>query len=105
MIGTVSQTKYGPVDKAVIAVKLWRPCKTATMTIFDAVGNVILDKMPFKKESDVKNLYYLWDGSNVHGMKVAVGTYLARIIVEDMEGKKFSTKINIGIKGKPGILR
>jgi hypothetical protein len=55
------------------------------------------------KEANPKNLYFLWDGKNKNNMKVAVGTYLARIIVTDMAGKKYTTKVNIGIKGKPGF--
>ncbi|MDD5673446.1 MAG: FlgD immunoglobulin-like domain containing protein [Chitinivibrionales bacterium] len=90
-----------------IFVRVWRPVTNATVTIFDAVGHVVVDKKQLVADPDsALKLSCTWDGTNRSGMRVATGTYLARILVEDQpSGRKQTIKLNIGIKGKPGILR
>jgi hypothetical protein len=50
------------------------------LTIFDAVGNVLLKDEPLGMESPTI-LSMGWDGTNLNKMKVAGGTYLARYVV------------------------
>jgi hypothetical protein len=76
---------------------------TGAFSIFDAVGNTIINKNPMK--IDLKNveknakLYWIWDGTTKNGARVAPGTYLARILVEDHKnGRKLSFPLNLGIK-------
>jgi hypothetical protein len=53
-----------------------------SLMIFDAVGNVILDKAQLLPEvGKIANLAIGWEGKNKKGMIVAGGTYLTRIRV------------------------
>jgi hypothetical protein len=74
--------------------------RPATCTIFDAVGNVILQDATLKPDPvAARKKYFIWDGKNRNGMTVAGGTYLARVIVEDKKtGSKVMTPIKIGVK-------
>jgi hypothetical protein len=47
-------------------------------------------------------LYWIWDGKTKKGSMAAPGTYLARIVIEDLEhGKKQNIHMNIGIRSAP----
>jgi hypothetical protein len=74
--------------------------RPASCTIFDAVGNVILQDVALKPDPAVaRKKYFIWDGKNKSGMSVAGGTYLARVIVEDKKnGSKVVTPIKIGVR-------
>jgi len=74
--------------------------RPASCTIFDAVGNVIMNDVSLKSDpSAARKKYVVWDGKNKNGMTVAGGTYLARVIVEDkVSGSKVTKEIKIGVK-------
>ena len=74
-----------------------------SVAIFDAVGNMVKDSVlvPDLKNNKVK-LYWIWDGKTKKGSMAAPGTYLARIVIEDLEhGKKQNIHMNIGIRSAP----
>jgi len=74
--------------------------RPATCSIFDAVGNVIMNEVSLKPDPvSVRKKYVIWDGKNKNGMSVAGGTYLARITVEDKKtGSKVVKQILLGVK-------
>ena len=57
----------------------------AWVTVFDAVGHVLVDQaqmgMDINDTSNAK-LVYVWNGKNLRGMQAAGGTYLARYVVK-----------------------
>jgi hypothetical protein len=71
------------------------------LTVFDAVGNVLLENEPLGKEA-AAILSMGWDGKNKKGMKVAGGTYLGKYVIKDIvkgEVKREERgKLKIGIK-------
>ena len=75
-----------------------------SVTIFDAVGNMVVAKDTLTWNKDVSNpkLYYFWNGKTRKDSMASAGSYLARIVIEDLEhGKKQNIHMNIGIKGAP----
>jgi hypothetical protein len=75
----------------------------ATITIYDAVGNVLVDnkdmKFDSKNISDNVKLYFIWDGKTSKGSLAAPGTYLARMTVQDItRGRTQTIRMNVGIK-------
>ena len=76
---------------------------TATLTILDAVGNVVVDKTPMYTDVKVnippKKLIWSWDGKTRSGSWAAPGTYLARIVITDSKtGAKQSIHLNVGVR-------
>jgi hypothetical protein len=73
----------------------------AWLTVFDAVGNVMLQDEPLGKE-DKAILSMGWNGKNKKGMNAAGGTYLARYvvkqIVDGVTKREETGKTRIGIK-------
>jgi hypothetical protein len=74
--------------------------RPASCTIFDAVGNVIMNDVSLKPDPVAeRKKYVVWDGKNKNGMTVAGGTYLARVTVEDkISGGKVIKDIKLGVK-------
>jgi hypothetical protein len=71
----------------------------ATLSIFDAVGNVLLDKVEMSVDEERIKLFKTWDGKTSKGMYVGGGTYLARIVVEDLVRNKTQTiRQSVGVK-------
>lgn len=71
----------------------------ATITILDAVGNVIVNKKEMDIDQTNVRLFFIWDGKTGSGTFVAPGTYLARINVEDLvRGRTQAIRMNIGVK-------
>ncbi|HUI91989.1 MAG TPA: fibro-slime domain-containing protein [Chitinivibrionales bacterium] len=70
-----------------------------TVTIFDVVGNTVVDKEAMNPDMTNVKLYWIWDGRTRRGSWAAPGTYLARILIEDfVRDRKQSIRINIGIR-------
>jgi hypothetical protein len=85
----LNKPAVGPSGAQVIA---------GTVTIFDAVGNVVVKNTALKIDPQ-GNLAFVWNGENKSGMKVSYGTYLARLMVNDSStGKKENMQIKIGVK-------
>ncbi len=74
--------------------------RPATCSIFDAVGNVVMNEVGLKPDPlSVRKKYLIWDGKNKNGMIVAGGTYLARVTTEDKKtGSKVVKQILLGVK-------
>jgi hypothetical protein len=73
-----------------------------TVTIFDAVGNMVVEKSDLLPDLTNVKLYWIWDGRTRKGSMASAGTYLARIVIEDLEhGRKQNIRLNIGVKGIP----
>jgi fibro-slime domain-containing protein len=72
-----------------------------SVTIFDVVGNMVVDKSDLLPDVNNNNakLYFFWDGKTKKGSIASAGSYLARIVIEDLEdGRKQSIRQNIGVK-------
>ena len=69
-----------------------------TVSIFDAVGNTVAkDTLTW----DVPNakVYYIWDGRTRKSSLASAGSYVARVLIEDLEsGRRQSIRMNIGLK-------
>ncbi|GEM_PF-2194562 len=92
-----------PADGMVIIVEPDRvisheyPLK-GTVSIYDVVQNPVIQKKTMVFHNETNRLYFVWDGRNYNGRKVGTGTYLAVINVTGPDKRKFSSKINIGVK-------
>jgi hypothetical protein len=75
---------------------------TGTVTIFDAVGNVVINRIqmfPDITAVSSPKLFWVWDGKTRVGSWAAPGTYLARITISDpAQNTTQNTRLNIGIK-------
>jgi hypothetical protein len=70
-----------------------------TISIFDVVGNTVVDREAMNPDMTDVKLYWIWDGRTRKGSWAAPGTYLARILVEDLvRERKQSIRMNIGVK-------
>jgi hypothetical protein len=70
-----------------------------SVTIFDAVGNTVVEKSDLAADITNAKLYFIWDGKTKKASIASAGSYLARIVIEDLEdGKKQSIRQNIGVK-------
>lgn len=69
-----------------------------TVSIYDVVQNPVIQKKTMVFHNETNRLYFVWDGRNYNGRKVGTGTYLAVINVTGPDKRKFSSKINIGVK-------
>ncbi len=56
---------------------------TGVITVFDAVGNTIIDRLPMSVDLVHTKLFKTWDGKTKKGMYAGGGTYLARIVIND----------------------
>jgi len=77
--GGTPQTRYGSV------------------TIYDAVGNVVHKAHLFWSGSAARSYGYVWDGKNSKGREVGPGTYLVRVVGRDTDGKRFSMQRMVGV--------
>jgi hypothetical protein len=74
-----------------------------TITILDAVGNMVIDKKDLEADNPACKLYWIWDGKTKKGSWAAPGTYLARIEIDDNKNnKKEHIKMYLGVKGSVG---
>jgi hypothetical protein len=73
---------------------------TGSISIYDVVNNaVILDRpIAFGTLYDAMRVYYLWDGRNMDGRRVAAGSYLAVIETTDDQGATRITTIRLGVQ-------
>lgn len=92
-----------PADGMVIVVEPDRAIShtyplQGTVSIYDVVQNPVIQKKTMVFHNETNRLYFVWDGRNYNGRKVGTGTYLAVINVSGPDKRKFSSKINIGVK-------
>ena len=59
---------------------------TATLSLYDGVGNTILRDEEMAYVEKIKSLVYIWDGKNVQGRYVGPGGYLATTAIEYLNG-------------------
>ncbi len=75
---------------------------TGTVSIFDAVGNVVVNRIPMFLDITAVSgpkLSWGWDGKTRTGSWAAPGTYLARITISDpAQNTTQNIRLNIGIK-------
>jgi fibro-slime domain-containing protein len=72
-----------------------------SFSIFDAVGNTIVEKTDMKEDlgTDSLTAYFDWQGKTKKGAAAAPGTYLVRGVVDDqVRGRKTPFRFYIGIK-------
>ena len=70
---------------------------SGNITIFDAVGNVIMEKKDMRPDGPM--LYTVWDGKNRKGVWVAAGNYLAKVEIVNMtDNTSTALRIIIGVR-------
>lgn len=69
---------------------------SGTVTIFDVAKNIIISNAQMFSVSG--RLFYLWDGRDSKGNRVASGTYAAVLKYNDSQGKKYTGTVRIGVK-------
>ncbi len=70
-----------------------------TLTILDAVGNVIVDKTDMFPDVTSVKIFWVWNGKTRTGAWAAPGTYLARITVQDLANNvKQNIRMNVGVR-------
>jgi hypothetical protein len=74
----------------------------ATVTIYDATGNIVVDKKPFVKGAT--GPVYIWNGTNKKGRYVGGGTYVGVVHVEDA-GTEGVLRVMIGVGKSVGELK
>jgi hypothetical protein len=79
-----------PLDKDEFWIRGW-------ITIYDAVGNVIVPRKSMEPGTD-GNLYFGWNGTNVHQRTVGAGTYLGLVEVDDKLNGQTSKRIMLGVR-------
>jgi hypothetical protein len=67
-----------------------------TVTIFDVAKNIIISNAQMFSVSG--RLFYLWDGRDMKGNRVASGTYTAVLKYNDSQGKKYTGTVRVGVK-------
>ena len=65
--------------------------------IYDAVGNVIADRLPIRIGVQTLDYAIYWDGTNKTGRYVGQGSYQLRIRVIDIQGKTMLGKTLVGV--------
>jgi uncharacterized repeat protein (TIGR01451 family) len=81
----ISARMNSPIDPLVI---------NATITLYDAVGNIIAQK-PMTNANG--GLYFAWDGTR-NGRKVGSGTYLAIIRIKENGKQVLSKRVALGVR-------
>jgi fibro-slime domain-containing protein len=72
---------------------------TGTISIFDAVGNTILDKQPMSRDLVRTKIFKTWDGKTSKGQFAGGGTYLAKVVIFDQVLNKTETiRQAVGVK-------
>ncbi len=69
---------------------------SGTVTIFDVAKNLIISNARMFPVSG--RLFYLWDGRDSKGNRVASGTYTAVLKYNDSQGKKYTGTVRVGVK-------
>jgi hypothetical protein len=74
----------------------------ATISLFDALGNKVLEMQDMVFDRPHKRCIYLWNGSNKQGRKIGAGMYVALFTVKHAYKKVFqrevSAMIMVGVK-------
>ena len=68
---------------------------TGSMSIYDAVGNVIQSP---ELKTDNSRAFFFWNGVTKKGRLVGTGTYIGILTVQDEIGRIFRKRIYIGVK-------
>ncbi|NLE00568.1 MAG: hypothetical protein GX640_11905, partial [Fibrobacter sp.] len=78
----LKQNRISPDRGMIVLVEPKDTMRTAvvfngTISIYDVVKNPIVEKLPMVYDKDLQKLFFVWDGLNSKGRKVATGTYSA----------------------------
>lgn len=68
---------------------------SATVTILDVVGNVVVDEDECIYGSSSGAFVYVWDGTNRQGRQVGIGTYLAIVTVKTGRTDVYRVKLGV----------
>jgi len=72
---------------------------SGTISIFDAVGNTIIDRQPLSVDAINSKLFKTWDGKTRKGGYAGGGTYMAKIVINDeVRSRTQSIRQAIGIR-------
>lgn len=71
-----------------------------SIVIYDAVGNIVVEKGTLKAKVDVERtmVAFVWDGTNRSGRYVGTGTYLAVVEITDSQDLTEYGEVHIGIQ-------
>lgn len=71
---------------------------SGTASVYDVVKNPVIENVKMVFDNEFKCLYFIWNGCNSNGRKVATGTYIASMQITDNQGKKETKTTRIGVK-------
>ncbi|MFP4164623.1 MAG: FlgD immunoglobulin-like domain containing protein [Chitinispirillaceae bacterium] len=69
----------------------------AKVTIYDAVGNVVIGDLELKRASSPNSYGFVWDGVNEKGRIVGAGVYLVRISATMEDGSLYMIQKKVGV--------
>jgi hypothetical protein len=86
-----------PAVVSVVAVKGVDE-SASSLNVYDVVGNVIAHELPCysDRQGDLQK-WFLWDGRNVHGRIVGMGTYLGVVKLTEEDGTKHERMVKLGV--------
>jgi hypothetical protein len=81
----------------VVMVRLLKEAE-GELTIYDGVGNVVIDRTQLLYDRELNSLIYVWDGKNSNGRYVGSGSYLGVVTVTEPEKKSQARKVMIAVR-------
>ncbi|MBD3345833.1 MAG: hypothetical protein GF401_12290 [Chitinivibrionales bacterium] len=92
-----SSIRTGTFGQVISAKALQLDIHKTSVTIFDAVGNIVADKLPLVQDDNKDKYYFGWDGLNRNGRVVGSGTYVAAITVTDIDNNSTVQYLRVGV--------
>jgi hypothetical protein len=71
---------------------------SGTVSIYDIVNNPVATDLPMKPDDETKQLFLVWDGRNSRQRKVATGTYVAVVTINQDGKPEEESTVRIGVK-------
>ncbi|MBD3320604.1 MAG: hypothetical protein GF350_05855 [Chitinivibrionales bacterium] len=84
--------------KVRIEIDCSSPVTDASVSIYDAVGNCIVEDLNFVDDPGRSCLYAIWNGRNLNGRIVGSGTYIAFVTARDSNGQARTQRLKIGLR-------
>ncbi|MBN1982711.1 MAG: hypothetical protein JW795_14350 [Chitinivibrionales bacterium] len=70
---------------------------SGTLTIFDAIGNIVVNKKAMDVTTDGNTVYSLWDGTNAMKRRCGSGVYRALVSISDATSEIARQFISVGV--------
>ena len=97
--GVIGDRTHG----VLVAIKSLKPLEEqkksfGSAKIYDAVGNLIVNRMEVGKSTQSGEYGVFWEGKNENNRLVGAGTYLMRLNLKDLDGRVTNLNVKIGIQ-------